>query len=242
MRIDRFLSTTGKATRTEAKKAIRAKAVTVNGKAVTASDIHIDPINDVVTFFGETVIYREYTYIMLNKPDGVVSATEDGKDKTVLDLLPPDLRKNDKLFPCGRLDKNTLGLMLITDNGDLAHELLSPRSHVTKSYRFKAAEPISQEDAMRFEAGVTLADGYVTMPAKIEIFENGDEGIITLKEGKYHQIKRMLGALNNRIIYLERVTFGPLTLDETLKRGEWRFLTEKEIEDLKQHKKNFSGV
>lgn len=236
MRIDRFLSTTGKATRTEAKKAIRAKAVTVNGKAVTASDMHVDPINDIITFYGETVIYREHTYIMLNKPEGVVSATEDGKDKTVLELLPTDVR-SDKLFPCGRLDKNTLGLMLITDNGELAHELLSPRSHITKSYRFKTAEPISQEDAIRFEAGVTLADGYVTMPAKIELLGIGDEGIITLKEGKYHQIKRMMGALNNKIIYLERVTFGPLTLDEELERGEWRFLTEKEIEELKQHKR-----
>lgn len=241
MRIDKFLSVTGKATRTEAKKAIRAKAVAVNGVAVTSADMHIDPFTDAITFFGEEIVYREHTYIMMNKPYGVVSATEDGRDKTVIDLLPSNI-KSDKLFPCGRLDKNTLGLMLITDNGELAHELLSPRSHVTKSYRFKAAEPISIEDAKRFEKGVTLADGYVTMPAQIELVGNGDEGIITLKEGKYHQIKRMLGALNNRIIYLERITFGPLTLDENLERGEWRYLTEKEIEDLKQHKKKFGGV
>ena len=241
MRIDKFLSVTGKATRSEAKKAIRAKAVSVNGVAATSADIHIDPVNDVITYFGEVVIYREYTYIMMNKPDGVVSATEDGRDKTVIDLLPSNI-KSDKLFPCGRLDKNTLGLMFITDNGDLAHELLSPRSHVSKSYRFKAAEPISAEDAERFEKGVTLADGYVTMPAKIELSGNGDEGIITLKEGKYHQIKRMLGALNNKIIYLERITFGPLVLDENLARGEWRFLTETEIENLKQHKNKSTGV
>ena len=241
MRIDKFLSVTGTATRTEAKKAIRAKAVTVNGCAVTSPDMHIDPNNDEITFFGSKIIYREHTYIMMNKPDGVVSATEDGRDKTVIDLLPQNLQ-SDKLFPCGRLDKNTLGLMLITDNGDLAHELLSPKSHVTKSYRFKAAEPISTEDAKRFEEGVTLADGYVTMPAKIELFGNRNEGIITLKEGKYHQIKRMLGALDNKIIYLERITFGPLTLDKSLARGEWRFLTDEEIENLKQHKKKFGGV
>ena len=241
MRIDKFLSVTGTATRTEAKKAIRAKAVSVNGVSVTSADTHIDPFNDEVLYFGEKIIYREYTYIMMNKPDGVVSATEDGRDKTVIDLLPSSV-KSDKLFPCGRLDKNTLGLMLITDNGDLAHELLSPKSHVSKSYRFKAAEPISLEDAKRFEAGVTLADGYVTMPAKIELSEKGDEGIITLKEGKYHQIKRMLGALNNKIIYLERITFGPLKLDQGLARGEWRFLTEKEIENLKQHKNRSRGV
>ena len=241
MRIDKFLSATGKATRTEAKKAIRAKAVAVNGIAVTSADTHIDPLVDRVTFFGEEIEYREYTYIMMNKPDGVVSATDDGRDRTVIDLLPSNIKKDD-LFPCGRLDKNTLGLMLITNNGELAHELLSPRSHVTKAYRFRAAEPISADDASRFEKGVTLADGYVTMPAKIELFGRGDEGIITLKEGKYHQIKRMLGALDNKIIYLERITFGPLTLDEDLGRGEWRYLTEKEIEELKQHKKKSNGV
>ena len=241
MRIDKFLSVTGKATRTEAKKAIRAKSVAVNGVAVKSADTHIDPLVDKVTFLGELIEYREHTYIMMNKPDGVVSATDDGRDKTVIDLLPSNIKK-ENLFPCGRLDKNTLGLMLITDNGELAHELLSPRSHVSKSYRFKAAEPISSEDAERFEGGVTLADGYVTMPAKIELFGNGDEGIITLKEGKYHQIKRMLGALDNKIIYLERITFGPLTLDENLGRGEWRYLTEEEIEELKQHKKKSNGV
>ena len=241
MRIDKFLSVTGTASRTEAKKAVRAKAVTVNGIAASSADTHIDPFKDEITFYGAKIIYREHTYIMMNKPDGVVSATEDGRDKTVIDLLPPNLR-SDKLFPCGRLDKNTLGLMLITDNGDLAHELLSPRSHVSKSYRFKSAEPISEEDVRRFEKGVTLADGYVTMPAKIELTGNGDEGIITLKEGKYHQIKRMLGALDNRIIYLERISFGPLELDKSLARGEWRFLTENEIEELKQHKNKFGEV
>ena len=127
--------------------------------------------------------------------------------------------------------------MLITDNGELAHELLSPHSHVSKSYKFKAAEPISQHDAERFEKGVTLADGYVTLPAKIELWGNGDEGIITLKEGKYHQIKRMLEALNNKITYLERIRFGPLVLDESLSRGEWRYLTDDEIAMLESHGK-----
>lgn len=241
MRIDKFLSVTGKATRTEAKKAIRAKAVAVNGVVATSSDMQIDPIKDVVSFFGETVIYREHIYILMNKPDGVVSATEDGRDRTVIDLLPSDIPK-DKLFPCGRLDKNTLGLILITDDGDLAHELLSPRSHVKKSYYFKSAEPVSAEDAKRFEKGLVLADGYETLPAEIRLMGNGNEGVITLKEGKYHQIKRMFGALDNRIIYLERVSFGPLILDENLKRGEWRYLTEEEIKELKEHKRKFSGA
>lgn len=241
MRIDKFLSVTGTATRTEAKKAVRAKAVTVNGVAVKSADTHIDPINDEITYFGQRIVYREHTYIMMNKPDGVVSATEDGRDKTVIDLLPSNIR-SDKLFPCGRLDKNTLGLMLITDDGDLAHELLSPRSHVSKSYRFKAAEPLSDADVACIRKGVELADGYVTMPAEIELLDGRDEGIITLKEGKYHQIKRTLGALNNRITYLERITFGPLSLDEDLERGEWRYLTEKEVEFLKEHKNKIHGV
>lgn len=235
MRLDKFLSATANLSRTEAKKAIRAKSVSINGTVAKSAEIQIDPNADSIIYMGQNLVYREFTYIMMNKPCGVVSATDDGRDKTVIDLLPTDI-KADNLFPCGRLDKDTLGLMLITDNGALAHELLSPRSHVKKSYKFKAAEPISKESISQFEKGITLADGYVTKPAQIELFDSADEGIITLDEGKYHQIKRMLGALNNKIIYLERITFGPLSLDETLDRGQWRFLTEEEIALLKEHK------
>ena len=233
MRLDKFLSTTGKASRTEAKKAIRAKTVSVNGCVAKSGDMQIDPYNDEIVFLGEKIIYREFTYIMMNKPDGVVSATDDGKDKTVIDLLSNEI-KTDNLFPCGRLDKNTLGLILITDNGELAHELLSPRSHVKKSYKFKAAEPISDDDVIRFEKGVTLADGYITKPAKIELFESKDEGIITLDEGKYHQIKRMVASLDNAVTYLERISFAGIPLDRELSRGEWRELTEAEIMALNQ--------
>ncbi len=235
MRLDKFLSVTANLSRTEAKKAIRAKSVLVNDAVAKSAEIQVDPIEDNVIFLGQKLIYREFTYIMMNKPEGVVSATDDGRDKTVIDLLPSTI-KTDNLFPCGRLDKDTLGLMLITDNGVLAHELLAPKSHVKKAYKFKAAESISEDAIKQFENGITLADGYVTKPAKIELFENKDEGIITLDEGKYHQIKRMLGALNNKIIYLERITFGPLSLDETLERGQWRYLTEEEITLLKEHK------
>ena len=171
---------------------------------------------------------------MLNKPEGVVSATEDGRDKTVLDLLPPDVRTRG-MFPCGRLDKNTLGLMLLTDNGELAHRLLAPKSHVSKIYKFKSKFAVSQSDALRFEKGLTLEDGYETKPARIELTGNGDEGYITLVEGKYHQIKRMLEAIDNKITYLERVSFGPLALDEGLERGEWRYLTAEEISALEAH-------
>ncbi len=237
MRLDRFLSVCGCCSRSDSKRAIRGKKITVNGIVAQTADIQIDPKTDEICFCGKRIIYREYNYIMLNKPEGVVSATEDsrGGDKTVLDLLPDDVR-NDRMFPCGRLDKNTLGLILITDNGELAHELLSPKSHVDKKYRFKSEKPMSEEDAKHFEGGLTLSDGYVTLPARIELDNDRMGGIITLSEGKYHQIKRMLGALDNKIIYLERISFGPLTLDTNLNRGEWRYLTDQEEKALKQHK------
>ena len=237
MRLDKFLGLCGCCSRSDAKKAVRGKNVSVNGRVAATSDMQIDPNADTVEFFGKAVVYREYNYIMMNKPEGVVSATDDGRDKTVIDLLPDDVR-NDRMFPCGRLDKNTLGLMLITDNGELAHELLSPQSHVSKKYRFRSERPIDEADARRFENGLTLDDGYVTLPAVIELMGNNDEGIITLTEGKYHQIKRMLTALDNKITYLERITFGPLMLDTSLGRGEWRYLTEEEIQALKEHKAN----
>lgn len=234
MRLDKFLGACGCGSRTDAKRAIRKGAVSVNGVAAKAADMAIDPEHDTVTFCGAPVVYRKYVYIMMNKPEGVVSATEDGRERTVLDLLPSDVRRAG-MFPCGRLDKNTLGLILLTDNGELGHRLLSPKHHVTKVYRFRSRFPISQEDATRFENGLTLEDGYETLPAKIELVGNGDEGYITLTEGKYHQIKRMLEALDNRITYLERVSFGCLRLDDCLARGEWRYLTEAEIEGLEAH-------
>ena len=234
MRLDKFLVATGSCTRSEAKKIVRAGGVIVNGKAAKSSDMNVDETSDTVVFCGKTVVYRQFTYIMLNKPEGYVSATEDGREKTVLDLIPPEARTRG-LFPCGRLDKNTLGLMLITDNGDLGHRLLAPKSHVSKVYRFKSKFPVSQTDAERFEAGLTLEDGYETKPAKIELEGEGDGGLITLVEGKYHQIKRMLEALDNKITYLERISFGPLTLDPDLERGQWRYLTEEEIRQLEDH-------
>ena len=237
MRIDKFLGITGCATRAEAKKLIRSGAVTVNGVAVRSADAKLDPESDKVCFCGKELEYRRFIYILMNKPQGVVSATDDGRDKTVIDLLPDDIRKSD-LFPCGRLDKNTLGLMLITNNGDLAHRLLSPKNHIEKKYYFKSKFPLTESDAVRFESGVTLEDGYETKPARIELVGELNEGIITLEEGKYHQIKRMLDALGNKITYLERISFGPLSLDGSLDRGERRYLTDKEIEELEAHGNN----
>lgn len=237
MRLDKLLGVSGCCSRSDAKKAIRSKGVTVNGNVARNADMQVDPNIDTVCYFGKEITYREYNYIMMNKPEGVVSATDDGRDKTVIDLLPDGVR-NDRMFPCGRLDKNTLGLILITDNGELAHELLAPKSHVSKRYRFKCEHPMSNDDAKRFEGGVTLEDGYVTLPAKIELDGDGLSGVITLVEGKYHQIKRMLKSLDNKITYLERISFGPLELDASLERGEWRYLRDEEIEALKSHKSN----
>ena len=234
MRLDKFLGISGCCSRSDAKKAVRGGKVTVNGSVVRTSDFNVEPDTDSIFFCGKKVVYRKYTYIMLNKPAGYVSATDDGREKTVLDLLPVDMKK-DKLFPCGRLDKNTLGLMLITDNGELAHRLLAPKSHVTKKYRFCSKFPISEDEVNLFETGVTLEDGYVTKPAELSLEGNGDEGIITLTEGKYHQIKRMLDALGNKITYLERISFGELSLDPGLERGEWRYLNEDEIKELEAH-------
>ncbi len=227
MRLDKLLSMTATATRSEAGKAVRAGKLTVNGVAVRRADVQIDPASDIVAFCGERVLYKPYRYVLLNKPDGYVSATEDGKDPTVLELLPP-LYTALGLFPCGRLDKHTLGLMLLTNDGELAHRLLSPRHHVAKRYAFRAKFPITAEECARFRGGLVLEDGYETKPAEIELAEDGRSGIITLVEGKYHQIKRMLLSLHNQITYLERISFGPLTLPEELGCGEWRELTPEE--------------
>ena len=231
MRLDKFLSSSGTASRSETLRAVRSGNVTVNGTAAKKSDMQIDPDKDIITYFGKTISYRKYVYVMLNKPEGYVSATEDGRDPTVLELLPEELQKRN-LFPCGRLDKNTVGLMLLTDNGTLSHFLLSPKRHVSKKYRFVSKFPITEETKEKLEAGVDIG-GYVTKPCEVEITEDG--GYITLTEGKYHQIKLMLDAVGNKVRELERITFGPLTLDETLSRGEWRYLNENEIKLLEAH-------
>lgn len=235
MRIDKFLSNMGIATRTESARAARSGGILVNGTPVKRADMHIDPDRDEICFCGRRIAYRKYTYILMNKPDGVVSATEDGRDRTVIDLLPEEQRRL-SLFPCGRLDKHTLGLVLLTDDGELAHRLLSPKHHVKKTYRFEARHALGAEDVEYLTHGVTLEDGYVTKPAEIELDGEGASGYITLTEGKYHQIKRMLEAVDNKITYLERISFGPLSLDGSLGRGEWRYLTDGEIERLEEYR------
>ncbi len=232
MRLDKFLVSTGKISRSDAGRAARGGNVTVNGVVEKKADRHIDPDVDTITLFGETIIYRQYTYIMLNKPAGYVSATEDGREPTVLTLLPEELQRIG-LFPCGRLDKYTLGLMLLTNDGDLSHRLLSPRHHVEKRYAYTCRLPLLPEDIEQLEKGVELEDGYFTKPARMIAEPESTSGIIVLTEGKYHQIKRMFEAVGNKIETLERVTFGPLSLDPNLERGEWRYLTEDEVSLLR---------
>ena len=229
MRLDKMLSECGLASRKETARAVRAGQITVNGVVAQKAEMQVDPASDAVTFCGTPVRYRKYVYIMLNKPDGYVSATEDGRDPTVVELLPETYRKME-LFPCGRLDKHTLGLMLLTNDGQLSHRLLSPKQHVTKSYAFRVKFPLSEDDVRALEAGVDIG-GYLTKPCKVAL-SDAREGIISITEGKYHQIKLMMEAVHNQITYLERKAFGPLSLDPTLARGEWRELTDEEIAAL----------
>lgn len=229
MRLDKMLSECGVATRSESARACRAGAVTVNGVPVKKADCRVDPEADSVVYRGQPVHYRKFVYVMLNKPSGYVSATEDGHDPVVTDLLSAEYQRLG-LFPCGRLDKYTLGLMLLTNDGQLSHRLLAPKSHVTKSYAFTVEHPLNGADLSALESGVDIG-GYFTKPCRVEMREE-TAGVIAITEGKYHQIKRMMEAVENRITSLERLTFGPLSLDPSLARGEWRELTEREIAEL----------
>lgn len=233
MRLDKLLSECGLASRTESKGAARAGKITVNGTPVRRADVQVDPDTDRVVYCGTPVVYRQFVYLMLNKPDGYISATEDGRgDPVVTDLLPLEYRKMG-VFPCGRLDKHTLGLMLITNDGALSHRLLAPKSHVAKSYGFRVKFPLSEQDVKQLEAGVDIG-GYFTKPCRVNLSAER-EGVITITEGKYHQIKLMMEAVHNQITYLERLTFGPLALDNSLERGAWRELTDEEVQALQIH-------
>ena len=231
MRIDKLLSDCGIATRREAAKTARMGGITVNGEVALDPSKHIDPDKDRVIYLGREIRYSKFTYVMLNKPEGYVSATEDTRLPYVTELLPEELRRRE-LFPVGRLDKDTTGLMILTNNGPLAHSLLSPRHHVEKEYFFKAAEPLSEGCEELFKNGVTLSDGYECKSAVLTLSDDRTEGRIILTEGKYHQINRMLGAMNNRVVSLKRIRFSKIPLDEGLAPGQWRYLTESEIKIL----------
>lgn len=231
MRLDRYLGEAGVASRSEATKRIRARQVTVNGETVRDPAVHIDPETAVVTLCGEIVRWRRFVYVMLNKPAGYVSATED-RGPTVMDLLPPAFGRM-RMFPCGRLDIDTVGFLLVTNDGALAHELLSPRHHVGKTYRFRCDPPISEQTARKLETGVDIGD-CVTAPASVSLYPDSDgaAGEITVCEGKFHQIKRMFASCGSAITFLERLRFGGVSLDPSLPRGEWRYLHEEEEQTL----------
>lgn len=226
MRLDKFLSEAGRASRKEAGIAAKKGLITVNGAVVKKADVHVDPEKDRITFCGEEITYRQFTYIIMNKPQGYVSVTEAKGDIPAQKLLP-EIEQKMGLFPAGRLDKNTTGLLLLTNDGATAHRLTSPKHHVDKTYAFTVKFPISDDDVKALCGGVTLEDGYETMPCMVEMISDR-EGRITLREGKYHQIKRMMIAVHNQITSLERISYGPLTT-EGLSVGQWRYLTEEEI-------------
>ena len=232
MRIDKFLSETGTMTRKESGKAVRSGRLTVNGEIVKAPDRHIDPEKDVIALDGAVINYKKFTYIIMNKPQGYVSATDDPKEQTVLDLLP-EKEQRLGLFPCGRLDKNTTGLIVLTNDGVLAHKLLAPKTHVEKEYYFEVKFPLSDEDISQLEKGVDIG-GYMTAPCKV-IRKGQRSANIILTEGKYHQIKFMLGAVHNQVMLLKRIRFDSLVLKEDeLPEGQWRHLTAEEETSLQR--------
>lgn len=236
MRIDKLLSEMGVASRRECAAAAKSGQVLVDGVPVKDSARHVDPEKQKIIFRGREIAYEKYVYVMLNKPEGYVSATEDTRLPVVTALLSEELQKRE-LFPVGRLDRDTVGLMILTNNGPLAHSLLSPKHHVEKEYRFTSAAPMCPGVEELFKDGVTLKDGYECKSAKIILDSDRMGGVITLTEGKYHQIKRMVASTDNRVVTLERISFGGIPLDKNLARGEWRYLTEGEIAKLENHAK-----
>lgn len=232
MRLDKFLSNMGVVSRRELKSYIKKGAVTVNGTAAASADMQVDENCDRVSFCGEEIAYSRYVYIMLNKPAGYLSATEDSRTKTVLELLDERYQKM-QLFPVGRLDKDTEGLLIMTNDGDLCHKLLSPKYHVSKKYYVESENASKTSDVQSFSDGVYIDGGYKTLPATLEITQDPYKSYVTICEGKFHQIKQMFRAVDNSVKYLERVEFGGIKLDRTLARGEYRALTDDEIAALR---------
>ncbi|MCT6925070.1 pseudouridine synthase [Metasolibacillus sp.] len=237
MRLDKLLANMGYGSRKEVKQLLKQKAVTIDGAVAKDAAMQVNPDEQHVTVFGERVHYVEFIYLMMNKPQGVISATEDNYDKTVIDLLDP-LAQHFKPFPVGRLDKDTEGLLLITNDGQLAHNLLSPKKHVPKTYYAKVDGQVTEEDIKAFAAGVTLDDGYETKPGHLVILKSDalSEIELTIQEGKFHQVKRMFEAVGKKVTYLKRLSMGSLLLDENLALGQYREVTAEELELLMNNK------
>lgn len=229
-RLDKLLAGTGKWSRREVKALVRQGLVRVDGRLAASAEDKLDPAAAIITVAGETVALHRFTYVMLHKPAGVLTATEDRKQPTVLDLLPPELRRIG-LAPVGRLDKDTEGLLLLTNDGELAHRLLSPKYHVDKRYLARVDGELSAADAEAFARGMTLGDGLECLPAGLEVLPDR-VCIVTLREGKFHQVKRMLAARGAPVLYLKRLSMGPLTLDDSLAAGAYRLLRAEEISAL----------
>ena len=232
LRLDKYLAEMNLGTRSEVKKLITKGQIQVNGAIVKKPELKLDPTSDRVQYLGREITYVIYEYYMLNKPSGVISATEDKRDTTVIDLIESRQRKD--LFPVGRLDKDTEGLLLITNDGALAHRLLSPKKHVDKTYYAKISGEVTKEDIETFEKGVCIGEEKLTLPAKLVILKSGAESEIelTIQEGRFHQVKRMFQAVGKEVVYLKRLSMGSLSLDPSLKPGEYRKLTKEEMEQL----------
>ncbi len=233
-RLDKVLSNFGYGSRKEIKEIVKYGGIRVDGVIVKDSGMHVDPESSVIEIGDETLRYREFIYVMMNKPQGVVSATWDRSLRTVVDILPKEF-KCFELFPVGRLDIDTEGLLILTNDGQLAHELLSPRKHVSKRYYALVEGKVTEEDIGKFKEGVVLDDGYKTLPGFLEILKSGDRSEIELVifEGKFHQVKRMFEAVGKKVQFLKRIRMGDLNLDEGLGLGECRELTKEEINILK---------
>lgn len=229
-RLDKIIASQGKYSRSEVKKLVKSGRITVGGAVVKSADLKVDESSE-IAIDGASLNYRKHIYIMLNKPKGVISATEDRTQKTVLDLVPKELYRNG-LFPAGRLDGDTTGFVLITDDGDFAHRILSPKNHIMKTYHATLRDELTEEDIVRFKEGLTLGDGTECMEAHVRVLESGEKTVAEIKicEGKYHQVKRMFASIGNKVLELRRVKMGGLCLDPKLPEGECREITTEEIE------------
>lgn len=234
MRIDKVLANLGYGTRKEVKKLLKTGGVKVDDEIVKDAKTHVNPSTQTISVYGEEIEYREYIYLMMNKPKGVISATEDKEHETVIDLLAYEHAIFEP-FPVGRLDKDTEGFLLLTNDGKLSHELMSPKKHVPKTYEAVVQGVVTEEDVTLFREGVELDDGYITKPGELVIIKSGEisEIQLTITEGKFHQVKRMFQAVGKFVLELKRTKIGPLTLDGRLGLGEYRELTEEELEQLR---------
>ena len=233
-RIDKIIASQGQYSRSEVKKLVKDGRITLDGKTVKSSDVKADPDQNDIAIDGKSISYKKHLYIMLNKPQGVVSATEDTDHKTVIDLVPKEL-KRDGLFPAGRLDSDTVGFVLITDDGDFAHKILSPKNHIMKTYHATLQRELTQDDIDAFKKGIELEDGTLCLEAEVSPIDS-DKPMAEIKicEGKYHQVKRMFAALGNKVLFLKRVKMGKLSLDENLPEGQCREITPHELELIQQ--------